>query len=254
MQYVYNTTGVRWQVKRELEHTGSWTYEEFIALGKLFYTGEDVPSSCLVLAGKNFMESIQCINWSNHPEVKIEVKTNKIGWQVTAITTVFGEFQFKREPTMDRLGYDNCALLLGEDRLVHYQRKAESQFSEKVEGEEATRSGILVWDALALKGSCHIWVDGKGGETANGATEFSIWTSGTAPTVSQVTDGMVYYFTNDMTLTTGGATHAAATTWSAKAGEMWVPTIAEILNGSSSYSPKEYGITWTKYYGTVSAQ
>lgn len=254
MQYDYMTTGVRWQVKRELEHTGPWTYEEFIGLAKLFYTGEDVPNSCIVLAGKNAMESIQCIDWSKHPEVKIEVKTNKIGWKVTAITTVFGEFQFKREPTFDRVGYENCMLLLGEDRLVHYQRKAESSFSEKVDGEEATRSGILVWDALALKGSCHIWVDGKGGETADGATEFKMWTSTTAPTVGQVNDGVVYYFTNDMTLTTGGATHAAATTWDAKAGEMWKATVAEILNGSSSYDPKEYGITWTKYYGPVSAQ
>lgn len=259
LQYVYQTTGVRWQVKREVEHTGKWTYEEFIALGKLFYTGEDVPSSCLVLCGKNFMENIQCIDWSKHPEVKIEVKTNSIGWKVTAITTVFGEFQFKREPTMDRVGYENCALLLGEDRLVHYQRTTEHQFSDKVDGEEATRSGIIVWDALALKGSCHIWVDGKGGETATGATEFSIWskTSGgspVAPLVSEVTDGTVYYFTNDVTLTTGGATHAAATTWNAKAGEMWKATVAEILNGSSSYSPKEYGITWTRYYGSIAAE
>lgn len=255
MQYVYQTTGVRWQVKREIEHTGKWTYEEFIALAKLFYTGEDVPSSCLVLCGKNFMENIQCIDWSKHPEVNIEVKTNpKLGWKVTAITTVFGEFQFKREPTMDRVGYENCALLLGEDRLVHYQRTTEHQFSDKVEGEEATRSGILVWDALALKGSCHIWVDGKSGETATGATEFELWTSTTAPTVDEVSNGRVYYFTNDMTLTTGGATHAAATTWAAKAGEMWKATVAEIKNGASSYSPKEYGITWSRYYGNIAAE
>ena len=255
MQYVYTTTGVRWQVKRELEHTGKWTYEQFIALAKMFYTGEDVPNSCLVLAGKNFMENIQCIDWSKHPEVKVEVKMNeRLGWKVTALTTVFGEFQFKREPTMDRCGYENCALLLGEDRLVHYQRKAESSFNEKVEGEEATRSGMLVWDALGLKGSCHIWVDGKGGETAGGATEFKIWDSATAPIVGQVKSGTVYYFTNDITLTTGGATHAAATTWDAKNGEMWIAEVAEIKNGSDSYSPKEYGITWKKYYGDVAAQ
>ena len=254
MQYVYQTTGVRWQVKRELEHTGAWTYEEFIGLAKMFYTGEDVPSSCIVLAGKNAMESIQCINWSSHPEVKIEVKTNKIGWKVTAITTVFGELQFKREPTFDRCGYENCMLLLGEDRLVHYQRKAESSFSEKVEGEEATRSGILVWDALALKGSCHIWVDGKGGETASGATEFKMWNNTTAPTVAQVTDGTVYYFTKPVTLTTGGATHAASTTWTAAAGDMFKAKVAEIKNGSSSYDPKEYGITWEKYYGSIAAE
>ena len=248
MQYVYNTTGVRWQVKREVEHTGKWTYEEFIGLAKLFYTGEDVPSSCIVLCGKNFMENIQCIDWSKHPEVNIEVKTNKIGWQVTAMTTVFGEFQFKREPTMDRLGYENCALLLGEDRLVHYQRTTEHSFKEKVEGEEATRSGIIVWDALALKGSCHIWVDGKGGETATGAVEIALWTSNTAPTVSQVTSGIVYYFTNDMTLDEGGNTYAGDTTWSAKAGEMWTATVSGIDGHSGNYK-----ITWSKYYGTISA-
>ncbi len=257
MQYVYTTTGVRWQVKRELEHTGSWSYEEFIRLAKLFYTGEDVPNSCIVLCGKNAMESIQCIDWSNHPEVKIEVKKNeKMGWKVTAITTVFGEFQFKREPTFDRCGYENCMLLLGEDRLVHYQRKAESSFNEKVEGEEATRSGILVWDALALKGSCHIWVDGKGGETADGATEFKMWNGSTAPTaVSQVEDNVVYLLEKDLTLSSLTTTHyGTAKTWTAKAGEMWKCNIVEVLNGSSSYDPQEFRLEWTKYYGEVSAQ
>ena len=255
LQYVYQTTGVRWQVKREVEHTGKWTYEEFIALGKLFYTGEDVPSSCLVLCGKNFMENIQCIDWSKHPEVRIEVKTNpKLGWKVTAITTVFGEFQFKREPTMDRVGYENCALLLGEDRLVHYQRTTEHQFSDKVEGEEATRSGIIVWDALALKGSCHIWVDGKGGETATGATEFSIWNSATAPDEDDyksgaLKNGTVYYFTNDMTLTDGGNTYATDASYTVKAGEMWKLKVTEIESHSGNYE-----LFWTRYYGSIAAE
>jgi hypothetical protein len=237
MQYVYNTTGVRWQVKREVEHTGKWTYEEFIALGKLFYTGEDVPSSCLALCGKNFMENIQCIDWSKHPEVKIEVKTNKLGWQVTTITTVFGDFQFKREPTMDRLGYENCALLLGEDRLVHYQRTTEHSFSENVEGEEATRSGVIVWDALALKGSCHIWVDGKGGETAENATEFVLWDDATTPpTTSTAVNGTVYYFVNALNLAAiSGKSPAIAV----NAGEMYLYTTA---NG------------WKRYYGAFSAE
>lgn len=234
MQYVYTTTGVRWQVKREVEHTGKWTYEEFIALGKLFYTGEDVPSSCIVLCGKNFMESIQCIDWSKHPEVKIEVKTNKIGWKVTTITTVFGDFQFKREPTMDRLGYDNCALLLGEDRLVHYQRVVEHQFNEKVEGEEATRNGVIVWDALALKGSCHIWVDGKGGETAAGATEFSLYTGTTDP-VANAVSGTVYYFVNAVSL---AAVSGKSPAINVNAGEMYLYTTAK---------------GWTRYYGPVAA-
>lgn len=241
MQYDYMTTGVRWQVKREVEHTGKWTYEEFVALAKMFYTGEDVPSNCLVLAGKNFMESIQCIDWSKHPEVKIEVKVNKIGWKVTSITTVFGGFDFKREPTMDRCGYENCALLLGEDRLVHYQRKAESSFNEKVEGEEATRSGILVWDALALKGSCHIWVDGKGGETAEGATEFKLWTSTTEPTGGSLVNNTVYVFTVDCDLSAvkDGSNNTITAAFTAKAGNAYKYT----TTGG-----------WTKYYGSIAAE
>lgn len=235
MQYVYNTTGVRWQFKREVEHTGKWTYEDFIGLAKLFYTGEDVPSSCLALCGKNFIENIQCIDWSKHPEVKIEVKTNeRLGWKVTAITTVFGEFQFKREPTLDRLGYENCAALLGEDRLVHYQRTTEHSFNEKVEGEEATRSGLIVWDALALKGSCHIWVDGKGDETAPDATEFILYNDDTEPASPK--DNTVYCFIQAVSLS---AIEGKSGAINVKEGEMYKYTTAA---------------GWTKYNGNISAQ
>lgn len=234
MQYVYNTNGIRWQFRREVEHNGKWTYEDFIALAKLFYTGEDVPKSCLALCGKNFMESIQCIDWSKHPEVTISIKTNeRLGWKVTSIDTVFGEFQFKREPTLDRLGYENCAALIGEDRLVHYRRKAESSFNEKVEGEEATRTGTLVWDALCLKGSCHIWVDGKGTETAPNATEFILYNQATAPATP--VDGSVYCFIQDVTLSKVGSMSGPI---KARAGEAYKYTTAE---------------GWTEYKGAISA-
>lgn len=236
MQYDYMTTGVRWQVKRELEHTGKWTYEQFVGLAKLFYTGEDVPNSCIVLAGKNAMESIQCIDWSKHPEVKIEVKKNdRLGWKVTSITTVFGEFQFKREPTFDRVGYENCMLLLGEDRLVHYQRKTETSFTEKVEGEEATRTGILVWDALALKGSCHIWVDGKGGETATGATKFEILGETDEIVSGSLKDGYVYYFTAPKEIP---AVDGKSPKYMANTGDTYKYTVKA---------------GWEKYYGAVDA-
>ena len=53
---------------------------------------------------------------------------------------------------------------------MHYVYSAEHSFSDRVEGEEATRSGVLIWDALALKGSCHIWIDGEGGAASEGVT------------------------------------------------------------------------------------
>lgn len=230
-QFVYFTKGIRWQFKRELQHTGKWTIEKLIALAKLFFTGEDVPKTALLLAGKNLLEEIQCIDFSKHPEIQISSAQNPIGWSVTRIHTVFGDIDIKREPTLDTLGWSNSGALIGEDRLVHYSYTTEHEFSDRVEGEEATRKGMVVWDALCLKGSCHIWIDGEG-ETNAGSTTYSIWDSETAPTADDVTDGMIYYFTVDCKLTS---------TQTAQNGTMWKVT----KTGSD--------LTWEEYTGTVEA-
>ena len=191
IQSVYTTEGVRWQFKKELQHTGKWTIERLIALAKMFFTGEDVPKTSILLAGKNFLENIQCIDYSEHPEIQITTTTNTIGWKVTNIHTVFGDIELKHEPTLDRLGWSNSGALIAYDRLVHYQYSAEHSFSDRVEGEEATRTGIIVWDALALKGSCHIWIDGEGEDGGSGVV-FTMWEETTAPTKRGV-----YYFLVD---------------------------------------------------------
>ena len=181
MQYIYTTEGIRWQFKRELQHSGRWTVEKIIALAKMFFTGEDVPKTALLLAGKNLLEEIQCIDFSKHPEIQISSMTNALGWSVTNFHTVFGDIQIKREPTLDRLGWSNSGALIGEDRLVHYVFSTEHRFSDRMEGEEATRNGILIWDALALKGSCHIWIDGEKKSEGHAATGIRLWESAEAP-------------------------------------------------------------------------
>lgn len=211
MQYVYTTEGVRWQFKRELQHSGRWTVEKIIALAKMFFTGEDVPKTALLLAGKNLLEEIQCIDFSRHPEIQITSKTNSIGWTVTNFHTVFGDIEIKREPTLDRLGWSNSGALIGEDRLVHYVYSTEHHFSDRMEGEEATRSGILTWDALALKGSCHIWIDGEGGGNTTDATGFRLWDSPEAPATDEFNKDTVYYLIND----------CPGMSPFARAGQMW---------------------------------
>ena len=141
VQYVYCTEGVRYQVKKEIQHTGKWTIEEIIALAKMTFTGEDVPKSVIALAGKNFLENIQCIDYSKHPEIQISTKTNPVGWVVTNFHTVFGDIEFKHDPTLDRLKWSNSAFIVAPDRLVHYQYSAEHSSKDRMEGEEATQIG-----------------------------------------------------------------------------------------------------------------
>lgn len=194
-QTIYFTEGVRYQVKKELNHTGKWTIEEIIALAKMVFTGEDVPKSVIALAGKNFLENIQCIDYSKHPEIQITTKTNPVGWVVTNFHTVFGDVEFKHDPTLDRLKWSNSAFIVAPDRLVHYQYSAEHSSKDRVEGEEATRESILVWDALALKGSCHIWINGEGDSENSSATQIHLWDSAEAP--ASPAEGGVYYLLQD---------------------------------------------------------
>ena len=195
VQDIYFTEGVRYQVKKELQHSGKWTIEEIIALAKMVFTGEDVPKNVICLAGKNFLENIQCIDYSKHPEIQIGTKTNPMGWVVTNFHTVFGDLEFKHDPTLDRLKWRNSAFIVAPDRLVHYQYSAEHSSSDRMEGEEATRESLLVWDALALKGSCHVWINGEGVSEHTEAVHYHLWDSSEEP--ADKTDGCVYYLLQD---------------------------------------------------------
>lgn len=232
MQYVYCTEGLRWQFKRELQHSGVWTIERVIALAKMFFTGEDVPKTALLLAGKNLLEQIQRIDFSKHPEIQITTKTNNLGWTVTNFHTVFGDIEIKREPTLDRLGWSNSGALIGENRLVHYIYSSEHSFSDRVEGEEATRNGILIWDALALKGACHIWIDGEGEGGTSGSVSFKIWESAEEPT--DAADKDIFYLTCD----------CPGISTAARAGQMWT---VRRYQGSDLKIHKD----WSEYKGEI---
>ena len=196
LQHIYTTEGIRWQFRKELQHSDAWTIKTVIAMAKMFFTGEDVPKTALLLAGKNLLEQLQSINYSEHPEIQLTTRTNPVGWTVTCLHTVFGDIDIKREPTLDRIGWSNSGALIGEDRLVHYVYSTEHSFSDRVDGEEATRSGILIWDALALKGGCHIWIDGDSTKGSGDAQRILFWSDTKAPTPADEED-VVFYLLNN---------------------------------------------------------
>ena len=170
-------------------------------------------------------------------------KNETLGWEVTRLHTLFGDLQIKIEETLNDCGYQNSGIIIGEDRLVHYVRKGESSYTEDVEGEEATRNGVLVSDALGLKGNCHMWVDGDDDEdTAPNADEFLIWSATTAPTSDDLEDGYIYVFSNDMTLTVTD-NNVTVQTVSVKAGEAYKYDASANSNAGG----------WEQFYGAISA-
>lgn len=246
-QWDYTTNGVRWQVKREVKHRGAWTFEDVMALIKLYYGGADKPKSGIWLVGENLGMSLQLIDWTKHPEVKMEPYTNEtLGWKVTKFTCIFGEIQIKLEETLNDCGYQNSGIIIGEDRLVHYVRRGESSYTEEVLGEEATRNGVLVSDALGLKGNCHIWVDGDDDDddTAPSADEFRLWSSTTAPTGEDLDDGVIYVFANALTLEVQDGSSTTLQNVTVDAGDAYKYSATANSNNGG----------WTKFYGPISAE
>lgn len=239
-QMVYFTEGIRWQFKRVLQHTGKWTYDKLIALAKMYFTGEDIPKTALLLAGKNLLEEIQRIDFSNHKEIQIISKTNPLGWTVTNIHTVFGDIDIKREPTLDTLGLSNSGALIGEDRLVHYVYSQQHEFNDRVDGEEATRKGIVVWDGLALKGACHIWIDGEGEPATAGTVSYAIWDKETAPTGDDLVDGRVYLLTVD----------CPGINAQAQDGQMWQVKVTRTGSGETATTTT----AWSEFTGEIIAE
>ena len=245
-QWDYTTNGVRWQVKREVKHRGAWTFEDVMALIKLYYGGADKPKSGIWLVGENLGMALQLIDWTKHPEVKMEPYYNEtLGWKVTKFSCIFGDVQIKLEETLNDCGYQNSGIIIGEDRLVHYVRRGESSYTEEVLGEEATRNGVLVSDALGLKGNCHIWVDGDDDDddTAPSADEFRLWGSTTAPTSNDLEDGIIYVFANALTLTVTSGNDTVQTV-TVDAGDAYKYSASANSNAGG----------WKKFYGPISAE
>jgi hypothetical protein len=224
-QYVYTTEGVRWQFKRQYDHSGEWSFKDIIALSKLAFTGQNCPTDAIWLCGRDLLEDIQNIDFTKHKDITM-VKEEKFGFKVTSLVTVFGTFYLKHEPTLDYLDYSRSGAIIDVNALVTYQNKKEESSEEKIEGEEATRKCIISIVALALKGTSHIWVNGSDEDAASGTLVIKSWDNATsAPDDPQ--EGDIILLSTDCAEITGS-----------KAGELYI------------YS----GGAWTKYSDELQAK
>ena len=152
MQEVYFTEGIRWAIKREITNPFKWTCEVFISWLKMFFAGGGKPIEPICLCGSNFLENIQCLDFSKYPGIKIMFVTNRLGWKVAKIRTLFGDLEVKYDPTLDEIGYSNSAAILDFGRLVHYVYSKECSDAAEMNENDAKDSSVIIYEALALEG------------------------------------------------------------------------------------------------------
>lgn len=224
-QKVYTTEGVRWQFKRQYDHLNgvAWTFEEIIALAKMKFTGINCSQEALWLMGSEQLEGIQNIDFTKHKDITM-TKSTIFGYAVTQLHTVFGDFYLKYEPTLDRIGYSKSGGIFDVNGFVRYTNKDEQSSTENVVGEEAKRKCIVSINALALKGTSHIWVNGEeGASDIPGTVKISTYSNATTAPANPVLNATYY-----LTVACAGITGSLA-------GEVW----------------QWNGTAWVKYNGTI---
>ena len=82
---------------------------------------------------------------------------------------------------------------------------------------------------MALKGTCHIWINGEGESSTPGASRIVLWESAEAPEKENITDGMTVYLSID----------CPGISPMAKAGQIWKASLAAD------------NVTWTKVTGEI---
>lgn len=159
MQEVNFTEGIRWAIKREIVNPFKWTCEVFISWLKMFFAGGGKPIEPICLCGSNFLGNIQCLDFSKYPGIKIMFVTNGLGWKVAKIRTLFGDLEVKHDPSLDEIGYSNSAAILDFGRLVHYVYSEECSDAAEMNENDAKDSSVIIYEALALEGNSHIFID-----------------------------------------------------------------------------------------------
>ena len=159
MQNVYFTEGIRWAIKREITNPFKWTCEVFVSCLNDFFAGKCKPIEPICLCGSNFLGNIQCLDFSKYPGIKIMFVTNRLGWKVAKIRTLFGDLEVKYDPSLDKIGYSNSAAILDFGRLVHYVYSKECSDAAEMNENDAKDSSVISYEALALEGNSHIFIN-----------------------------------------------------------------------------------------------
>lgn len=201
-EYCYFQEGIVTQLQNTYQFTGKLTIEDLIAITRIAFTKYSKSNQAEVYCGSMLLENLECIDFSSHPEMKMDTKRDELNVVVKSITTNFGTLNFKLEFAMDENGMSNNAILLPMREAIHYEYENTSITVDHAKGEggevrQASTDYYINDDCLMLTGLNSIFigedVNAAGSKTGDNQKEIisvsELPASGTA--------GKIYYLTED---------------------------------------------------------
>jgi hypothetical protein len=199
-ELVYTSEGVLRQVDRMYGIGDELSYADLIGICKMQFTTNAVSNEANAYCGKNFMEKLLNIDFTKHKDVQFTAGT-VLGVDIKAFKCSFGTLNFKYDPTLDDIGFQDYCVVLDIKNAVRYVKENNKNktidMSQGVgDAREAQRDVTIEIDALALRGYNSILV-GKGGDLVNRwapNTEVNVTTVAALPATPN--DGQVVFLTS----------------------------------------------------------
>lgn len=226
-EYAYTSEGAIPQLRSMYGINDTLTYEDLIGICKMQFTTYSANNEANAYCGKNFMEKLLNIDFTKHKDVSFTANT-VLGIDIKAFQTTFGRLNFKYDPTLDDIGFeDYCAVIDVKNacRYVMVDNKEQRVDMKEGAGEnrEATRDIHTQIDCMALKGFNSILVGPSDALMAMAGSRKTVVATSGAELPASPTDKQIFLLTEAKE---GWAANsllqydASTKTWAEYAGEI----------------------------------
>lgn len=162
-EYCYFQEGIVTQLQNTYQFTGKLTIEDLIAITRIAFTKYSKSNVAQVYCGSLFLENLETMDFSSHPEIKMETKRDDLNVVVKSLTSNFGTLEFKLEFSMDENGMAGNAILLPMNEAIHYEYENTTIAVDHAKGEggevrQASTDYVINDDCLMLTGLNSIFI------------------------------------------------------------------------------------------------
>lgn len=163
VEYVYTQKGVLRQLRLGYQIGSVLTYADLIGMTRMLFFKYAQTNTMDVYCGSKFIEKLLNIDFTKHKDVQF-TKSTVLGIDISAFETTFGRLNFKVEPALDDLGYEECAVAfpMSEANRYYYEKgKTVTVDHEKGEGgevREAKSQYYIQDDCLMLTGYSSMFI------------------------------------------------------------------------------------------------
>lgn len=202
VENVYTSRGLLRQLTMNYALGDTLTYEDLINIASMQFGKYSVSKEAEVYCGLGYMQKLLLIDYTKHKDIQF-VPREDIGIDIRSFKCTLGTLNFKYEPTLNDIGYQDCAVVVDMTNAVRYRKVEKKQFVVNMkegagENREAERRITIQSDCLALKGFNSILIapsDQIMGKIKNPNSDTV--TSAAAVPTTDLKDGMVVLLTAD---------------------------------------------------------